>query len=303
MRNVILYGLGKSASRYLERIEKDWSIIAVSDSFTTYQEWNGYRFVSPENIKYLSFDYIIVSSSMYFNDISDYLEQLGIEKEYIVQGWYKEVSELSYWQDTLKRERRFENNHYRELMLSLAQESDDEFLRGKIVADFGCGPRGSLAWTDAPLIKIGIDVLIPEYIKINDLTKHGMLYVTAVEDVIPIPDQYVDYLIALEVLDRVNNIKTTIKEISRILKVDGILLGCFPLNEPQHYDDGQTYSFDESVISLLIEDYDIISVRIAERSQSYGGKLDPYYNMIHKAYVTHLNAGQMGFMWFKARRK
>ncbi len=31
-------------------------------------------------------------------------------------------------------------------MLAIAKREDDEFLSNKIVADFGCDPRGSLAW-------------------------------------------------------------------------------------------------------------------------------------------------------------
>ena len=39
---------------------------------------------------------------------------------------------------------RFSNAHYEKLMLSIADEKDDNFLEGKIVGDFGCAPRCSL---------------------------------------------------------------------------------------------------------------------------------------------------------------
>jgi len=40
----------------------------------------------------------------------------------------------------------FANARYERLMLAMAEEPDDTFLKGKIVTDFGCGPIGSLTW-------------------------------------------------------------------------------------------------------------------------------------------------------------
>ena len=87
--------------------------------------------------------------------------------------------ELNYWQGRFKADNgNFGNTHYRKLMLAIAQESDDNFLKGKIVADFGCGPRGSLAWTDSPSRRIGIDVLVPIYLDFfgECMLGHGMDY-------------------------------------------------------------------------------------------------------------------------------
>ena len=56
----------------------------------------------------------------------------------------KHFFELAYWQERFLIEiGNLANDHYRKLMLGIAQEKDDSFLAGKIVADFGCGPRGS----------------------------------------------------------------------------------------------------------------------------------------------------------------
>ena len=44
-------------------------------------------------------------------------------------------------------------------MLAMAEEPTADFLAGKIVAAFGCGPRGSLVWAPNALLRIGIDVL------------------------------------------------------------------------------------------------------------------------------------------------
>lgn len=299
----IIYGLGQSSDKYLKTIEEEYNIIAVSDGYKKCGSWNGYHFIEPDQLNNYNYDYIVVPSSKYFSEISNYLEKIGIDKSRIVKGWYKKVSEFSYWQDILNQETIFKNNGYKQVMLCLAEEENDEFLEGKVVADFGCGPRGSLAWTNKPLMKLGIDVLIQEYMELTDLSKHGMVYVTAKEDKIPMPDECVDYIIALEVLDRVNDIKTTVKEITRILKKGGVFAGSFPLNELLYEDDGQPQSFDQSVINSLDDDYEVLSVRIAKRATDTGEHFEPYYNMIHGKYVDNLKNGEKGFLWFRAVKK
>jgi hypothetical protein len=60
---------------------------------------------------------------------------------------------------------KLDNHFYADLMLSISDEKDDGFLQGKVVADFGCGPRGSLIWAKSASIRIGIDVLAQRYIQ------------------------------------------------------------------------------------------------------------------------------------------
>jgi len=73
-------------------------------------------------------------------------------------------AEFSYWKGILKRENGFFNNsHFKEIMLAIAEEISDEFIKGKIIADFGCGPRGSLVWAESAMLQIGIDVLAYRY--------------------------------------------------------------------------------------------------------------------------------------------
>jgi len=60
-----------------------------------------------------------------------------------VPSRFKYPAEIAYWQKEWA-DGRFHNEPYEWAMLTLAQEPDGEFLRDKIVADFGCGPMGSL---------------------------------------------------------------------------------------------------------------------------------------------------------------
>lgn len=299
-KKVIIYGIGRASSKYLKNIEEEWEIVAVSDRHSKCEIWNGYPFIEPSQLKDYEYDYVVVPSSKYYSEICTDLEKIGVDKERIIKGWYKNVSEFSYWKKMQEQEGNFVNDKYKEVMLCLAEEDNDDFLKGKIVADFGCGPRGSLAWTDKPLMKIGIDVLIQEYMKIIDLSKHGVVYVTAKEDKIPMPDECVDYIMALEVLDRVTDIKITLSEIARILKTGGIFAGSFPLNEPLYEDDGQPQSFDKKVINLLKNNYDVVSVRIAKRALNTGEYFEPYSHMLHGQYADDLKENEKGFLWFRA---
>ena len=66
-------------------------------------------------------------------------------------------AELNFWRSRLKINKgKFSNSHYERLLLAIAEEPSDDFLSGKIVADFGCGPRGSLVWASSALLRIGM---------------------------------------------------------------------------------------------------------------------------------------------------
>lgn len=299
-KKVVIYGIGQASDKYLKNIEEEWEVVAVSDGYKKCDNWNGYSFIAPSDLKNYKYDYIVVPSSNYYQEICKYLEEMGIDRKLIVKGWYKKVAEFSYWQDILKQEKSFLSSGYKQVMLCLAEEKDDEFLEGKVVADYGCGPRGSLKWTNKPLMKIGIDVLIQEYMEITDLSKHGVIYVTSKEDKIPMPDECVDYIMALEVLDRVSDIQATINEITRILRTGGIFAGSFPLNEPLYSDAGQPQSFASDIINILNDNYEIISKRIAKRTTEVGEHFEPYSDMMQGKYVDELKEGEKGFLWFRA---
>ncbi len=145
----------------------------------------------------------------------------------------KHTHELKYWKERYDLEgATFGNDLYAELMLSIADEPDDGFLTGKAIADFGCGPRGSLIWANQAELRIGLDVLIPQYLKCfaSTLKSHPMLYITCTEDAIPLPDNYCDVVYSVNSLDHVRHLMTMCLEIRRILKPGGWLIGSFNLN-------------------------------------------------------------------------
>lgn len=149
-------------------------------------------------------------------------------------------SELGYWRNRHRLDG-FENEWYRPSLLGLAGEENEAFLLGKVVADFGCGPNGSLAWLGNPHL-FGIDVLADKYAEAfpDDIRSHGMIYVTCTETVIPMPSNSIDVMFTRNALDHTSNLEAMCSEIVRVIKTGGELIGGFNLYEPATYAEPQT---------------------------------------------------------------
>ncbi|HRX75840.1 MAG TPA: class I SAM-dependent methyltransferase [Candidatus Cloacimonadota bacterium] len=144
----------------------------------------------------------------------------------------KYYAELAYWKKCYHQDGcSFSNQHYEKLLLAIAKEKNQDFMRGKVIADFGCGPRGSLSWVKTSQFNIGIDVLIPQYLKHfqNSMKDHGMIYLACSETCIPLPDLSVDIIFSLNALDHVNQLPDICNELRRILKPGGEIIGSFNL--------------------------------------------------------------------------
>ena len=110
----------------------------------------------------------------------------------------------------------------------------EEFLRGKIVGDFGCGPRGSLVWAGASALHIGINVLGDRYADLfpAGLISYGMVYVTSTERLIPVPSSFFDVMFTLNAMDHADDFAAMCSEALRVLKPGGDFIGGFHLEEP-----------------------------------------------------------------------
>src|SRR6266487_5111137 len=84
------------------------------------------------------------------------LARVGVSK-------FKFAEELNYWRQRFRNGEWILKGYYEECLLLLAGESTQDFIAGKTVADFGCGPRGSLSWATRAKNRIGIDVLADLY--------------------------------------------------------------------------------------------------------------------------------------------
>jgi SAM-dependent methyltransferase len=212
---------------------------------------------------------------------------------------YKYDQELRFWisRHTLDHGT-FKNSHYKSLMLAMAEEEDPSFIDGKVVADFGCGPRGSLAWAERATIRIGIDVLVDRYLAEfkQDLISHGMIYMKSSEVAIPLPSSYVDLLFTLNAMDHVHNLSAMSCELRRILKPNGQLIGSFNIGEPPSATEPQSLT-EESVKTEILKDMDLISYRVAKR----GPEDNPYKYLLEQGHELELR--ERGFVWVRARKR
>lgn len=210
--------------------------------------------------------------------------------------------EFLYWYKRYIIEgKTFTNKHFKNTMLGMAQQENDNFLKGKIVADFGCGPRGSLAWTDAPSLKIGIDILIPTYLDSfgETMLRHNMLYVSSTEKTIPIPDNFVDVLFTLNSMDHVENFAIMAKEVLRILKKGGTFAASFNLNEPPTETEPQT--LNESTIRIhILKNLNVISYRLAKKHNGPGGA---YYNLRQNILASVCDPKSPYILWVMGTKK
>ena len=312
MSKYVLYGAGNYGKRII-RMLRDEASYFCDNNISEGTIVEGVKVISPETLKQIKDDHsvlITVADSNSVEEIAQFLNKekisfmtldQAIEKGCIDREELKLESELDYWRNRyVAEEGQFTNLHYKKLMLSIAGEEDDSFLRDKVVIDFGCGPRGSLTWMTAPMTKIGVDVLASRYAEQfgDNLIKHDMVYVTSSENCIPIPDGYSDCVITINSLDHVRDLDKMCSELLRILKPGGILLGSFNLNEPKTECEPQTLT--ESLLEdKLLSFFDISSYRIALQ----GEKNEQFINMYNRNYAEGSDKAKPCYLWVRGIKK
>jgi SAM-dependent methyltransferase len=210
----------------------------------------------------------------------------------------KENAELEYWRHEHDQAGgRFptdDSDHYERLLLAIAGEADAAFLAGKVVADFGCGPRGSLSWAAPAAVRIGIDVLADRYCDdfTADVLSHGMIYLKSTEKVIPLPNAFVDVMFTLNAMDHVADFPTVCSELLRVLKPGGLFVGSFNLGEPPTQTEPQ--QLDESQIRHhLLDHLDVQTYRLTGKRSA--GSYEPFFDE-----PLPYKPGEEGYLWVRA---
>jgi SAM-dependent methyltransferase len=211
----------------------------------------------------------------------------------------KDLAQLNFWRSRLEIDsRRFDNSHYERLMLAMAEESTQSFIKGKIVADFGCGPRGSLVWAASALIRIGIDVLADRYADefTEDITSHGMIYLKCTENVIPLPSEFIDVMFTMQAMGYVDRLSSMCEEILRVLKPGGELIGSFHLEQPTSPMEPQQLS-ERVIKENLLNHLEVRSYRVTEMGDMGDETYAPFFegNLSYRP-------GQEGMLWVRARK-
>lgn len=213
----------------------------------------------------------------------------------------KYSSELDFWKsvNVVGQNRADTDANYKGKILSMAGQSDDTFLKDKVVADFGCGPRGSLNWLKDSAMNIGIDVLAPQYTNEfgREITKQRMIYVASGEKYIPIPDESIDCLITMNSLDHVSDLDAMCGEIIRIMKKGALLIGSFNLFEAATACEPQTLT-EELLENVLFKKFEISSYRL-----SYIGQDNMYENILAGRYIENPDGTLPCILWVTATKK
>jgi|ERR1700674_1785091 len=181
---------------------------------------------------------------------------------------FKHSRELAFW--TARHQESaglLRNTHYEYFYTSHFGIEKQEYA-GKSILDVGCGPRGSLEWADNAKETIGLDPLVDQYRKLG-INSHKMRYVCAPSEQIPFPDEYFDFVTSFNSLDHVDDVDSTLSEMTRVLKSEGTFLLITEINHSPTPTEPHTISEDvieqlspkcSSVVVNLIsirEDHDI----------------------------------------------
>jgi SAM-dependent methyltransferase len=205
----------------------------------------------------------------------------------------KHAREFRYWRKRWRDEGgTLRHGHYESIFLGMAGEKDQSFLENKVVADFGCGPRGSLCWATRAQERIGIDVLADAYLHLG-ANRHNMRYVRSTESVIPLGDGSVDVLCTLNALDHVHNLPVICAELMRILKPGGIFLGSFNLNEAPTVTEPQTLTTE------LLEQHLLSHLELSSRRQVPPGKNNSYEHFLSAMPTEPLAANDVQVLWVR----
>jgi SAM-dependent methyltransferase len=211
----------------------------------------------------------------------------------------KTASEMSFWRSRLEIDGgTFKNSNYQKLLLAMAQEPDDSFLKSKTVADFGCGPRGSLVWAKSARLRIGIDVLADLFSEefTENIISHDMIYLKSTEKVIPLPSDFVDIMFTLNAMDHVDSFSNMCREIIRVIKPGGDFIGSFNLEEPATSSEPQTLN-EKIIKENLLDHLDVQSYRVTKP-----GPPEDLYAPFFTGNLSY-DPGQRGYLWVRARKR
>jgi len=167
-----------------------------------------------------------------------------------IPGWmmpkkFKYTAEYWFWKTRVMMEGpNLANDFYEDMIVKKTAGLDDSsFVDGKVIADFGCGPRGSLCWATGATRRIGIDVLIDQYKKLG-IEKHNMDYVKSSETEIPLETDSVDIMVTVNAIDHVMDFPAMCRELCRILKPGGMLIASINLDEAPTFCEPQTLTME-----------------------------------------------------------
>ncbi len=132
-------------------------------------------------------------------------------------------AEFEFWRKTRENAGGTLGNSHFEQLFTDQFGLTREFFTGKRILDIGCGPRGSLEWATEAARRVGLDPLVDRYRDLG-IGTHAMEYCASPAEKIPFPAESFDVVSSLNSLDHVDDLQTTLGEITRVLVSGGSLL-------------------------------------------------------------------------------
>lgn len=223
---------------------------------------------------------------------------INIFKSFYAKYSNKYSGELLYWKTRFEMENgKFGNEHYKKIMLAIAGREDEDFIQNKVIADFGCGPRGSLTWAKSAKLRIGIDVIADKYADEfkDNIINQDMIYLKCTEKVIPLPSNFIDIMFTINAIDHVDSFDVMCKEVIRVIKPGGIFVGSFNLEEPPTLNEPQ--SLNEDLIKQhLLDHFQILNYRLSRK-----GPREDLYQHFYSNELSY-DKGEEGILWVTARK-
>lgn len=218
-KKVIVYGMGRGYENQKHLIEAEFDIVGYSDK----REYDHPRYISPEEIGSIDFDYIYITSTKHYAEIKN-----GIKNVLGESIGNKIISADDVWGRFSNEEKR--NNWIRE---KLAELQD-----GVTLLDAGAGEMQYAPYCERfKYIAQDFGMYVPD--KDNKgLTpdKWDTSRVSITCDIInmPLEDNSIDVVLCTEVLEHLQNPILALKEFSRIVKPGGKLLLTAPFCSLTH---------------------------------------------------------------------
>lgn len=214
--------------------------------------------------------------------------------------------EFGYWSDRFEKEGgALFNGHYERLMTACTGLAKESF-QGKVVCDFGSGPRGSLEWADLVKERICADILIEQYRSLG-IENHKARYLKTTEDRIPLDDNYCDITLTINSIDHCDNLPLMCDELVRITKTGGVIGGSVALNEPWTAAEPNTLT-ESQFREILVDRLDIDHYLVGPKFKGpFNGRSNNYrfmFEMVENGKPTpFVNQNSEQYLWFSGRKR
>ena len=89
MKRVLIWGFGNNYHKYINLIklaehQGDFQVVGVAAKDGNYSFLDGYPFFQSEQLSQVKFDVVLVTAVKFFDEIADFLQKFGVNRQQIV---------------------------------------------------------------------------------------------------------------------------------------------------------------------------------------------------------------------------